>query len=55
MRNPPGKKVPFHFHNCDEQVTVMADATVRDHSEQCSFTKSRNPALGFTKNNTTKK
>ncbi len=22
-RFPPGKKVPFHFHNCDEQVTVI--------------------------------
>ena len=22
-RFPPGKKVPFHSHNCDEQVTVM--------------------------------
>ncbi len=20
---PAGKKVPFHFHNCDEQVTVI--------------------------------
>ncbi len=22
-RFPAGKKVPFHFHNCDEQVTVI--------------------------------
>jgi mannose-6-phosphate isomerase-like protein (cupin superfamily) len=22
-RFPPGKKVPFHSHNCDEQVTIM--------------------------------
>ncbi len=22
-RFPPGKKVPFHFHNCDEQVTII--------------------------------
>ena len=22
-RFPPGKKVPFHYHNCDEQVTVI--------------------------------
>ncbi len=20
---PPGKKVPFHTHNCDEQVTIL--------------------------------
>ncbi|MBL6958143.1 MAG: cupin domain-containing protein [Rhodospirillales bacterium] len=20
---PPGKKVPFHSHNCDEQVTIL--------------------------------
>ncbi len=22
-RFPPGKKVPFHYHNCDEQVTII--------------------------------
>ncbi len=22
-RFPPGKKVPFHSHNCDEQVTII--------------------------------
>ena len=22
-RFPPGKKVPFHSHNCDEQVTIV--------------------------------
>ncbi len=27
-RFPPGKKVPFHFHNCDEQVTVLEGAAL---------------------------
>ncbi len=27
-RFPAGKKVPFHFHNCDEQVTVIEGAAL---------------------------
>ena len=27
-RFPPGKKVPFHSHNCDEQVTVIEGAAL---------------------------
>ena len=27
-RFPPGKKVPFHSHNCDEQVTVIAGSAL---------------------------
>ncbi len=27
-RFPSGRKVPFHFHNCDEQVTVIEGAAL---------------------------
>ncbi len=34
-RFPPGKKVPFHFHNCDEQVTVIeGEALVEIEGEE---------------------
>ena len=34
-RFPPGKKVPFHSHNCDEQVTVLeGDARVEIEGEE---------------------
>ncbi len=34
-RFPPGKKVPFHSHNCDEQVTIIdGEALVEIEGEE---------------------